>query len=209
MRSSGSKKGVGTISGAIGCMLLVLLLLPASALGHPHVFIEAEVEVELNAQGIKGLWHYWTFDEYFSAWIIEEFDTTRDGRFNDEETRAVHDGAFQYLAEFGYFTKVLKGKREIPIKAIEKFSVATRGHQVVYTFFVNLDIKVPSGVADITIAVYDEAFYCQVAFPKKEIRFKGKPDGWKIEQAKHELPEFAYYFGFMTPTAVKLTLTVP
>ncbi len=186
-----------------------LLVFPVTVFGHPHVFIEAEVEIELNAQGIKGLWQDWTFDEYFSAWIIEEFDTNQDGRFDDQETRAVHDGAFRYLAEFGYFTKVLKGEREMPIKAIEKFSVATRGHKIVYTFFVNLDIKVPSGVSELIIAVYDESFYCQVAFPKKAIGFKGKPDEWKIEQSNHELPEFAYYFGFMTPTAVKLTVSVP
>lgn len=69
-------------------IIAIFALLPwtaPTAWSHPHVFIEVRIEVELDARGIEGIWQHWTFDEYFSAWIIEEFDTDGDGKFSDEE----------------------------------------------------------------------------------------------------------------------------
>lgn len=190
-------------------VLLLLLGTVAPAWGHPHVFIEVRIDVELDGSGIKGLWQHWTFDEYFSAWVIEEFDTDGDGRFSAQELHDVYEQSFANLANFGYFTKIMVGDREIPVKRIEHFSVAIEDNRTVYSFFTPLQIAVGPETPPVVVAVYDEAFYCHVFFPKGDIRFKGDADRWRIRQTTQKLPELTYYFGFMTPTAVKLFLSTP
>ncbi|MBR9981833.1 MAG: DUF1007 family protein [Desulfatitalea sp.] len=180
-----------------------------TAWSHPHVFIEVRIEVELDARGIKGIWQHWTFDEYFSAWIIEEFDTDGDGKFSDEELPIVFEQSFHNLAKHGYYTKILVGDRQIPVNHIEHFSVAIENNHTIYSFFTSLNIAIEPDTPPVVVAVYDEDFYCHVFFPKGDTQFKGDVARWKIQHTTRQLPELAYYFGFMTPTAIQLTLTAP
>ncbi len=75
------------------CLLILLpaLLYAPPIQAHPHVFISARLEVDLDDDGIAGFWHYWSFDEYFSAWILEEFDTDQDGVLSPQEQQAVYE----------------------------------------------------------------------------------------------------------------------
>jgi ABC-type uncharacterized transport system substrate-binding protein len=186
--------------------IVALFLLPGKSSSHPHVFIESELEIELGVQDIKGIWHHWTFDEYFSAWIIDEFDLDGDGLFSPEETENLYQEAFKNLETYGFWTRVLEGSREIPVTRIENFTVLINDNKAVYSFFVPLDIPVVSGT-DIFIAVYDEDFYCQIFFPPGDITFKGNTSKWKIDYDTQKMPELTYYFGFITPVAVRVSIT--
>lgn len=188
-----------------GILLSFLLIQPVAS--HPHVFIETRMVVELNDHGIKGFWQHWAFDEYFSAWVIEDFDTNRDGKFCDDELKIIFEQTFESIKEYGYFTRVLLGDREIPVTSIENFSVEIKENRTVYSFFVPLDIKISKDPKDIFITVYDESFYCHIFFPFAEVGFKGNRLNWAIEYTTQELPEFSFYFGFLIPTAIKLSIT--
>jgi ABC-type uncharacterized transport system substrate-binding protein len=188
-----------------GILLSILLIRPVGS--HPHVFIETGLVVQLSDEGITGFWQHWAFDEYFSAWVIDDFDTDKDGKFSDEELKHVYEGTFTYIKQHGYFTRVLKSDKEIPVTKIENFSVQIKDNRVIYSFFVPLEIKISQSAQDIIIAVYDESFYCHIFFPPDEVGFDGNPSSWKIEYTTQELPEFSFYFGFLIPAAVKLSIT--
>jgi ABC-type uncharacterized transport system substrate-binding protein len=54
-------------------LAFALLLLPAPALAHPHVFVDASVEVVFDAQNrATGLRIGWTYDDLFSLMIVED-----------------------------------------------------------------------------------------------------------------------------------------
>jgi ABC-type uncharacterized transport system substrate-binding protein len=46
---------------------------------HPHVFIEYSVTVVVGAGGVEAVQFTWTFDEFTSSMIMQEFDKDRDG----------------------------------------------------------------------------------------------------------------------------------
>jgi ABC-type uncharacterized transport system substrate-binding protein len=186
-------------------LLSFMMIQPVAS--HPHVFIDTKIFIELNEEGIEGFWQHWAFDEYFSAWVIEEFDTDRDGKFNDDELKIVYERTLVGIKENGYFTRVLVGDTEIPVTGIEKFSVEIKENRTVYSFFVPLEIKIYQSTKDVFITVYDESFYCHVFFPPNELGFNGNRLNWAIEYATQELPQFSFYFGFLIPTAVKLSIT--
>lgn len=188
-------------------MLLPAILLTSPAQAHPHVFIATAIEVDLDDDGIAGFWHYWSFDEYFSAWILEEFDVDRNGVLSSQEQQAIYTNTFEGLKQEGYFTRVLKGAENIPVQQIENFTVEVQDGSVVYSFFMPLAIRIGSETEDIFIAVYDESFYCHVFFPPDEIGRRGNVAGWKIDYAPQDLPELAYYFGFVIPTAIRLSIS--
>ncbi len=185
--------------------IAALTLWAGSCPAHPHVFIESEMDIELEAGGISGIWHHWTFDEYFSAWILEEYDQDNDGLFSPEETKKLYEEAFKNLKQYGFWTRILRGGSEIPVSRIENFTVEINDNMATYSFFVPLDMTVASE-SDIFIAVYDESFYCQIFFPPQDIGFKGELSAWEIDYTTQKMPELKYYFGFVTPVAIKLTI---
>lgn len=186
--------------------IMALFMLPGKSSSHPHVFIESELEIEMGEQGIKGIWHHWTFDEYFSAWIIDEFDQDNDGQFSPEETEKLYQEAFKNLETYGFWTRVLKSGEEIPVSGIENFTVRLANDKATYSFFVPLDININSD-SEVFIAVYDKDFYCQIFFPPKDISFKGNTSKWKVDYDTQKMPELTYYFGFITPVAVRVSIS--
>ncbi|WP_028575664.1 DUF1007 family protein [Desulfonatronovibrio hydrogenovorans] len=187
-----------------GLVALVLSFKPVFS--HPHVFVESELEIELDQKGIKGFWQHWSFDEYFSAWVIDEYDTDKDGQFSPEETQRLYQEAFKNLKNHGYFTRVLNNGQEIPVREIQNFSVRIENNMAVYSFFVPLNISIDSSTKDIFIAVYDESFYCQIFFPPQEVEFRGSTAEWKTSVTTQKMPELTYYFGFVTPVAVRVSI---
>ncbi len=93
---------------ASSCFAAVLVLLIASvtsAVAHPHVFVEARSKLifddDGNAVAVK---HVFRFDDAFSAFAIQGFDTNRDGVYSREELGELAKVNVESMADFGYFT---------------------------------------------------------------------------------------------------------
>lgn len=95
-------------------VLLAALGLAGAARAHPHVFTDAKTELVVDAQGrLTGVRHAWTFDEVYSAFAAQGFDTNRDGTLSREELQPLADINVTSVAEFGYFTWVLVDGRPL------------------------------------------------------------------------------------------------
>lgn len=198
------KKPIGALSFFTA---LFLVLSAGQVFSHPHVFVDAGIEIELDDKGIKGIWQYWTFDEYYSAWLVNEYDRDPAGDFTEDALKLIYEQTFMNLKHHGYFTKIIQGKEKSAATHVEHFSVKIQNNHAVYSFFVPLGINIGSSGQDIYVAVYDESFFCQVVFPAGQVGFKGNLSEWKFDYSTQEMPELTYYFGFMVPTAVRVTLT--
>jgi ABC-type uncharacterized transport system substrate-binding protein len=53
----------------------LVLLMPCSASAHPHVYVDARVDVVFDDKGLAGFKVTWVFDEMFSNMIAYDFDT--------------------------------------------------------------------------------------------------------------------------------------
>ncbi|WP_265501676.1 DUF1007 family protein [Paracoccus beibuensis] len=61
----------------VPCLLFPLL--PAAAAAHPHVFIDAALNLDYNAAGLAQVTVEWTYDDLYSLLIIEDLDLDPDG----------------------------------------------------------------------------------------------------------------------------------
>jgi len=140
----------------------LLIWIPASLYAHPHMSLEAKVDFVLEGKTCTGAWMEWTFDPLFSATIIGEHDTNRDGRFDTKENTQVYQRAFINLKNYGYFIYIRKGDTRSNPAGVEQFQAFQKQGRLVYRFFVPLKQDLAAG--PLHLAVFDTTFYCAVRY---------------------------------------------
>src|ERR1700722_19530780 len=92
-----------------------IALLGAAALGvnvpradaHPHILIDARTELLFNAQGqVVGVNNIWDFDDAFSAYAVQGYDSKGDGKPTREDLQPFAEINLKALAEYKYFTRL-------------------------------------------------------------------------------------------------------
>lgn len=143
-------------------LVFSFLLLMSISMAHPHLFIEGSLTLRFDEAGLTAIEEHWTFDEMFSASMIEEFDINKDGRFDEQESVALKQGAFDNLKEFNYFTFVKSDGKAISIKNAEHFSAEIINDKLVYHFTVPCLIRVESIEKKMTIALFDTSYFTAI-----------------------------------------------
>lgn len=71
-------------------MAALLSLAPAAAFAHPHIFVEARLEVVAGKDGsVEELRNVWRFDEVFSSSVVMDFDKNTDLKLEPNELAEV------------------------------------------------------------------------------------------------------------------------
>jgi ABC-type uncharacterized transport system substrate-binding protein len=79
------------------------LALPA--LAHPHVFVTSRTEILYDASGaVKALRHRWSFDEAYSAYMVQGLDKNGDGKLTSDELAELAKVNMESLPDVGFFT---------------------------------------------------------------------------------------------------------
>jgi ABC-type uncharacterized transport system substrate-binding protein len=128
------------------------------------MFLTSKAEFVWNKADLSGCWLEWTFDQFFSADLMN-YDVNHDGVFSPAETKKVYDGAFTNLRNYYYFTFIRQGKKRTNPKGVSDFSVTRKEGNVAYRFFIDLSKSDPG---DISLAVYDYTFFCDIRSPDTE-----------------------------------------
>ena len=148
---------------------LFLLLITFSIYCHPHMFITSETTFVFNSEKLQGIFVQWTFDDMFSATIIDEYDKDKSGSFDTKETAVVKKNAFDYVAESKYFIDMkINGKAQV-IKKVSRFTAKIKNNRLIYRFFVPLDLKVQKKETILNFSVFDETFYIDFDVKKPEV----------------------------------------
>ena len=93
------------VKNRIVASILLLLLTAAGAFAHPHVFVEARSKLVFDDNGqAVAVEHVFRFDDAFSAFAIQGFDTNGDGFYSREELSELAKVNVDSMADFGYFT---------------------------------------------------------------------------------------------------------
>lgn len=154
---------------------LAFLLLPFILFAHPHTFMDMRIGVMTDESGITGFKIEWQFDYFFSSSIMSECDWDMNGKFNAEELDYLEYFAFNNLENYHYFTTIIhNGKTTYP-KKYRNFKAWCKGDLLWYSFVI--PYKAPlSDLQELSIGLYDDTFYCDVAF------FPEKSFYWTQEQ---------------------------
>ncbi len=158
------------------------LLLGSTMLGntHPHVFIEAKMEVVLNSEGkFIELRHVWRFDELFSATVIIDYDANADGELDETEMLEVSKTVKESIAEYDFYTALRSGKDVIKFYEPEKLNAYMEEGQMI--MFLSIEPEKPHDFtkAPLRISASDTSYYVAFEFSEENIEIKGKSDTCK------------------------------
>jgi ABC-type uncharacterized transport system substrate-binding protein len=150
----------------MGCMrsafIMALAALPAAPVAaHPHVFVDAGVEIVFDEAGrIAGVRLSWTYDEFFSLMLTEDLGLDPDGdlAMTEPELAALSQSVLDWPADFGGDVFVLQDGRLLELGPRTEASVAYVGGQVIERHFRPLEMPVAAGTP-VSVQVYDPFYY--------------------------------------------------
>jgi ABC-type uncharacterized transport system substrate-binding protein len=149
---------------------MVLALLPAPALAHPHVWVTVETTVLYNAQkAVTGLKERWTFDDMYSAYALEGLDKNHDGVFDSASLKALAEDNMTSLKDYNYFTEVtVEGEPVEVLKPVDYFVERDEKKILHLTFTLPFKQPIPVGSLKLSYQVYDPEFYIAFTFDEKK-----------------------------------------
>ena len=178
---------------AAGVVLLCLAAVPAGA--HPHAWIDVAVQVLFDRnQRISGLREIWLFDEYYTAFAMEEFAARGKAGPTQADVNTFVQKVIANLKEYSYFTEVKSGDTPVALGTVTEMSGELRLSRLVMTFVAPLQIPFDASDAPLTYAVFDPSYYIEMLHieDKNAIRLDGAPDGCVFDKAKPN-PTFEAY----------------
>lgn len=141
-----------------------LLLAPAAASAHPHIFVEARLEVVAGDNGqIAELRNVWRFDEVFSSSVLLDFDKNSNLKLDPDELKAVGKTVRQSLADFDYYTNMTDNGKHIEVSPPDVINVDFKDHQLLMFFAVKPATPIPLK-GTLSFGVYDPSLYTSIDF---------------------------------------------
>lgn len=143
-------------------------LTPSVACAHPHVFVEAHLEVVAGPDGnIQELRNVWRFDEVFSSSVILDFDKNMDLKLDAREAAGLGAVMSKSLAGYHYFTTITMNGAVIGVQKPEALMPSFDGQQLLVIFAIKPAKPVPLK-GKLTFGIYDPSLYTSIDFPKDE-----------------------------------------
>jgi nickel/cobalt exporter len=144
--------------------LVLLALTTASALAHPHLFVDARATITFDEAGnLSLIRNEWTFDEAFSAWQVQGLDANSDGETSSEESQALADENLAALADFGFYTSVGQAEQSVELERIGDARFEFFDRRSTLTF--SVAPKVPFRIeGKLEIGIADPAYYVGITF---------------------------------------------
>ncbi|MFC5756124.1 DUF1007 family protein [Rhizobium sp. GCM10022189] len=156
----------------------LLSLAPATAFAHPHIFVEARLEVVAAPDGsIEELRNVWRFDEVFSSSVVMDFDKNTDLKLEPNELAEVGKTVRDSLADYDYYMNLTISGKNITVQKPDIIHVDYKEGQLLMFFAVKPVEKMPLK-GKLTFGVYDPTLYTSIDFPTdNELAMVG--DGFK------------------------------
>ena len=177
-----------------------LAAVPARA--HPHVWIDAAATFVFADKKVVGVRVAWAFDELFSDFLRRQFDPKKTGAF-DADALPKMKADLAGLKEFNYFTHIRVGGKVHKVSDVAEFRPAIRDKNVIYSFLVPLPAPVDPLATPVSVSLYDDSFYVDVALEKGDpVRMEGTRGACQFNVIDDR--ENPIYYGLVFPKRVDL-----
>ncbi len=190
---------------------VALAFLSAGARAHPHVWIDVSLELRFESQVLRSMRVTWVFDEYYSAFAVQDFDANGNGKLDAEEL-AVLDEGHKGLSEYSYFTHLKIGNglalENLKVETVENFKASMMEDRLVYVF----DVPLPEGLdprkSRVGVGFYDDTYYIDLNVGSiRQPRVTANwPGGCKPEML--EDTDNPIYFGMVNPLFLQISCDV-
>lgn len=152
-----------------------LLALPLPAFAHPHIFLDARLEVIAGDDGnLAELRNVWRFDEVFSSSVLLDFDKNSDLKLDAQELAELGEVMRASMEDFHYFTTISVDGKDIPVAKPGIIHVTYQHNQIMVMFAVKPSKPVPLK-GKLAFGIYDPSMYTAVNFPTDgDLKIEGK-----------------------------------
>jgi ABC-type uncharacterized transport system substrate-binding protein len=160
-------------------------VLSFAADAHPHVFVDAKVDVVFDASGrVSAVRNIWQFDEAFSQFAIEGNDTNGDGDLSAGELQSLAKINVESLEEYGFFTHLTIGDADAPLRPPTVYGLAFDGSRLTLSY--TLPLSAPVAVnSETRLEVFDPQYFVAFAFSAQTpVTLVDAPEG--CSAAHHE-----------------------
>jgi ABC-type uncharacterized transport system substrate-binding protein len=154
-------------------LLLLAVLAPLPAAGHPHAWIDLRSRVVLDERGqISALELYWLFDEWYTIYIANEFVEGNAG--SAEFLTELGRQNLANLAEYDYFTELSLNDQPVPLGTVTSFDTGLQNERLWMRFEVPLAWPVDPTAGQVAFRIYDPSYYIEILHMEGEpITFSG------------------------------------
>lgn len=172
----------------LAVLLVGLLAAPVAAFAHPHVFVEANMEVLRNAKGeFTEIRHVWRFDELFSTSIIFDYDENGDNQLDETELGKVTDIVKESIAEYDFYTAVRHGTDALEFYEPDGIGAYYEGNSLIMFLALELAKPLKPGEKPLRLSASDTSYYVAFDFDTDNVTVAGNNEGCNI---KVEHPDF-------------------
>ncbi len=138
-------------------------LQPPDAVAHPHSWIDLRTAVIFDEQGrITAFELDWRFDEFYSAFIVEEY--LGEGQPPDEFLREIAQTNIVNLRDYDYFTVVRADGETVELGDVREYQTGYQGDRLWLRIKVPLVEPLDPTSSSITASVYDPTYYIEVLY---------------------------------------------
>jgi ABC-type uncharacterized transport system substrate-binding protein len=144
------------------------VLMAGPALAHPHVFIDAGIEVLINDRNeATGLRISWTYDDLYSLYVIGDMglDPDWDGKLTPDEVDRLSGFDMAWIPEFRGDTYALMGDAELALSGPTDWGAGYAGGRITSTHLRTFSEPVPLGSMPLIVQVYDPGYYTAYTIP--------------------------------------------
>jgi ABC-type uncharacterized transport system substrate-binding protein len=154
-----------------------IVLLAAAAFGaslpranaHPHILIEARTELLFNAQGqVVGVSNIWDFDDAFSAYAIQGYDSKGDGKPTQEDLQPFAEINLTSLAEYGYFTRIKIDGVSVSFARPRNYFDVFADEKLTLSFTLPLAKPLDVSGKTLQLEIYDPTYFAAITFAQHE-----------------------------------------
>lgn len=143
-----------------------LALAPAAAFAHPHIFVEARLEVVAGPDGnVKELQNVWRFDEVFSSSVMMDFDKNANLKLDPDELKDVGETVRGSLAAYDYYVNMSLNGKVIKVNKPDVIHVDYKDGQLLMFFKVSPAEPMPMKGNRLSFGIYDPTLYTSIDFP--------------------------------------------
>ena len=151
--------------------LVLFVFLGNVAFAHPHVFVNANMELVLDEQGkFSKLRHVWEFDEIFSTSILVDYDADLNNELDASELDEVTSTVKQSIAEYDFYTALRAGEKPLEFYAPEKINAYMKDGALVMFFEVEVAKPYAFDKGPLKVTTSDDSFYVAFEFDEKSVQ---------------------------------------
>ena len=159
-----------------------LVIAPAAAQAHPHIWVTVKSEVVYGPDGtVTGVRHAWTFDDMFSVFATQGIESKKKGEFTREELAPLAEVNVTSLKEYDFFTYAKANGKDVTFVDPVEYSLEFDPKETVLTLYFTLPLKTPVKAKEFTVEVYDREFFVDFSFAEKNpAKLVGAPAHCKL-----------------------------